>query len=1457
MVTIDLTQDDDEVASTGEQKGAAVDHQAIADAKAKEARRRQEQREVGKAERKLKNLDALRSGRAQAQEILSDEEPTVKSPSKAHRHKVDPKPPTFVALKKAHTGSSSTQAQSPATNAKLDRLDADRTSGTLAESRSVLSDFSRSFPSAQRRAKDQTLGTLASAEKTVNERIPGLFLTPTAKLRVSASIEKEGPASDCRMDGIATAPQSATQEALRYTAESPKRSSSLQSTNKMKSSTNDKTKRVTLKTSNTGDPGVRSPTHSPAHKVPPKEPRDNQSLTNEHIHARATKSSIPDPFRLLTAQTDADRNMLPTPALTPASLADNLTDAEQLMEGPGLVRLHVDDIQRVLERHINSLREHQEDLVKHRLGNAMELHEFFPGPEKQALSVNPFKSLLQREAINSKPLTYEKHQSVVMRTTRIPAKAGNKPSSLSLQVSGFSANAQEVPKVKSIGRLGASRDLLARNVRILTHMPWFEDNEAVPDPEKETNRYADVRHEYEIDIKKLSKQRRCRAVSDVWRPQVLKLFVELGIEIEDVVYYLMHKDENEQPAAGTLSSKMNEVWNERTESCESCKIEENDDCRGPEGRRIISLIKRPPTERRLAMAGLLCAVFVKVTKFNLWHIVSETRFTKRLQQHYIEQLRKADNPSTDILATFCYACCEFKCMTHGAYIDTGALSNDDSINSAADSSQGSKEEKQPSSGYKCRSDPEPPKEVVLDDPELGMNTRVYAALPVREKDTRQHRCGVFCIDVPVAHMLGWHSNGTISGAARLELQDPEPPTFDDNNLCQSKVCFWATNHRKQAKLEALSQDAGNIRSLLGDKADLFQTLLPMDLTSRRGPCELAMAFPRVTCLEIFYLMLCSLRVPAHSDMSELPNIVSPASGVNIDLSNDKTLQLRNSFVPCSHTGPCQPGTCSCANEKVSCEPSCGCSGQCPRRFKGCTCRDQRRKVCFEDNRCECWANNRECYPELCAGCGVQEVLDPVNKGRQNLELRCRNNRIQLGIPKRTVMGVSEVHGWGLYAGEDIAKFDFISEYKGELISIDEGNRRGSVYHTLGREYLFKLSKDQELDGSRVSNKARFINNSSLTKNINVLPRLLLCNGVSRIILYAARDIAAGEELFYDYGYHKEKRANFKEKPDPAKRPILLTSKSASQITPSQVSSTAPSVRSEPALFVQEDTMDEPEDEPEDESALPTSEPASEYDILEQETETSSENERSDTIPPSSPISGPSGLRRPASRGDSSTRPEPRTAEFFSSPPQSPNDRPKKKLRLTQPRRPPESAPESDSDNPPSRRKTSNTQEEPKKPTNKRVEDSKRRRKIHPNDKRLGGAIQRKAAEVRKKRKAEQEALLGFTSAATPSGRKRKKKNEATDSPAQQPSSSQPLMRMRLKLSRPKQLASGLSQTPSPEPPLRATQLPDRDINVDDQEQDSASMAESDDSASPHHKAVPDVALPTDSFSSTAPKIPVP
>jgi histone-lysine N-methyltransferase EZH2 len=56
------------------------------------------------------------------------------------------------------------------------------------------------------------------------------------------------------------------------------------------------------------------------------------------------------------------------------------------------------------------------------------------------------------------------------------------------------------------------------------------------------------------------------------------------------------------------------------------------------------------------------------------------------------------------------------------------------------------------------------------------------------------------------------------------------------------------------------------------------------------------------------------------------------------------------------------------------------------------------------------------------------------------------------------MGHSDIQGWGLYMGEDVKTNEFLGEYKGEIVSKTEGDRRGAVYHYRGIEYLFGLNK---------------------------------------------------------------------------------------------------------------------------------------------------------------------------------------------------------------------------------------------------------------------------------------------------------------------------------------------------------------------------------------------------------------
>ncbi|KAG4430406.1 hypothetical protein IFR05_014112 [Cadophora sp. M221] len=162
--------------------------------------------------------------------------------------------------------------------------------------------------------------------------------------------------------------------------------------------------------------------------------------------------------------------------------------------------------------------------------------------------------------------------------------------------------------------------------------------------------------------------------------------------------------------------------------------------------------------------------------------------------------------------------------------------------------------------------------------------------------------------------------------------------------------------------------------------------------------------------------------------------------------------------------------------------------------------------------------NRECGPE-CGTCGALARIDPANKYDDELfTTGCQNVYLQRGVSKATVMGESQLVGFGLYLAEAVKKGDFLSEYVGENISSEEADRRGIVYDRKYLSFLFDLNQDRVIDAARLGNKTRFINHSSTTADgLNCEAKIVLVNGEHRIKFVALRDIDVGEELLFNYG----------------------------------------------------------------------------------------------------------------------------------------------------------------------------------------------------------------------------------------------------------------------------------------------------------------------------------------------------
>jgi hypothetical protein len=94
-------------------------------------------------------------------------------------------------------------------------------------------------------------------------------------------------------------------------------------------------------------------------------------------------------------------------------------------------------------------------------------------------------------------------------------------------------------------------------------------------------------------------------------------------------------------------------------------------------------------------------------------------------------------------------------------------------------------------------------------------------------------------------------------------------------------------------------------------------------------------------------------------------------------------------------------------------------------------------------------------------------------------------------------------GLGLFTSRRISKGDFVIEYTGTLISNEEADYRNS-------RYLFQVNSRWTVDGSGRENASRYINHSCRPNCVAYTSRL-------KIRIYAKKNIAAGEELSYDYG----------------------------------------------------------------------------------------------------------------------------------------------------------------------------------------------------------------------------------------------------------------------------------------------------------------------------------------------------
>ncbi|XP_072203264.1 histone-lysine N-methyltransferase SETMAR [Excalfactoria chinensis] len=135
---------------------------------------------------------------------------------------------------------------------------------------------------------------------------------------------------------------------------------------------------------------------------------------------------------------------------------------------------------------------------------------------------------------------------------------------------------------------------------------------------------------------------------------------------------------------------------------------------------------------------------------------------------------------------------------------------------------------------------------------------------------------------------------------------------------------------------------------------------------------------------------------------------------------------------------------------------------------------------------------------------------------------CENRVVQRGLQVRLEVFKTAKKGWGVRALEAITKGRFVCEYAGEVLGFAEARRRILSQTAQDPNYIIAVREhlhsgqvmETFVDPTYIGNVGRFLNHSC-EPNLVMVP-VRVDSMVPRLALFAAIDIAAGEELCYDY-----------------------------------------------------------------------------------------------------------------------------------------------------------------------------------------------------------------------------------------------------------------------------------------------------------------------------------------------------
>ncbi|BGP55875.1 hypothetical protein JCM8202v2_003482 [Rhodotorula sphaerocarpa] len=159
------------------------------------------------------------------------------------------------------------------------------------------------------------------------------------------------------------------------------------------------------------------------------------------------------------------------------------------------------------------------------------------------------------------------------------------------------------------------------------------------------------------------------------------------------------------------------------------------------------------------------------------------------------------------------------------------------------------------------------------------------------------------------------------------------------------------------------------------------------------------------------------------------------------------------------------------------------------------------------------------------------VSDAGASATRAAALARQNSRIRLGQYKATCTVRSRIPdgGYGLALLEPVTRGDLLGVYGGELLSQFAPETPEEA--TVGRvadawrafiaekarvSYWFDIDNSDAVDSEQLGGITRFINHAP-PSSVNVTARILNLAGTHQIGIFATKDLAAGEELFLNYG----------------------------------------------------------------------------------------------------------------------------------------------------------------------------------------------------------------------------------------------------------------------------------------------------------------------------------------------------